>query len=346
MINISNLNIESKTLLSSPETLQKEFPVTSSDSEAIAQGRSKIEAILEEKSEQRLLMIVGPCSIHNPEEAIEYAKKLKQLASEVDDKILLVMRVYFEKPRTTVGWKGMIYDPDLNGSYDFEKGLRKARKLLLDIVELGVPTATEMLDPIIAQYIADLVCWSAIGARTTESQTHRQMVSGLSMPTGFKNATNGDIQVSVDAIKTASHQHSFIGVLNDGRTGIFRTKGNKFAHLVLRGGSNGPNFAREWIAYTRELMKREGLQPNIVVDLSHANSGKNPEKQPEVMDNLLEQITDGESSIKGIMVESNLCDGNQKVVEGQPLKPGVSITDGCIGWEKTEAMIRKVYKSL
>ncbi len=346
MINISNINIESKTLLSSPETLQAELPVNDRESEIISEGRNKIAAILDRKSEQRLMMIVGPCSIHNPDEAIEYAKRLKELSADVDDKILLVMRVYFEKPRTTVGWKGMIYDPDLNGSYDFEKGLRKARKLLLDIVELGLPTATEMLDPIIAQYIADLVAWSAIGARTTESQTHRQMVSGLSMPTGFKNATNGDIQVAVDAIKTATHQHSFIGVLGDGRTGVFRTKGNKYAHLVLRGGSNGPNHGSEWIAFTREVMKKGGLQPNIVVDLSHANSGKDPLKQPAVMDDLLQQIVNGEDSINGIMVESNLCDGNQKVVPGQPLKPGVSITDGCLGWKKTEAMIRKVYEAL
>ncbi len=346
MTKINNLNIESKTLLSSPELIAQEFPLHEIGRENVATARQKIEDILDRKSDQRLVVIVGPCSIHNPNEAIEYAQKLKKLSKEVDDKILLVMRVYFEKPRTTVGWKGLIYDPELNGSYDFEQGLRKARKLLLDIVEMGVPTATEALDPIITQYIADLVSWAAIGARTTESQTHRQMVSGLSMPVGFKNATNGDIQVAMDAITSASHKHSFIGVLADGRTGVFRTSGNPYAHIVLRGGNNSPNFGSEWIAFTREKMKKANLTPNIIVDLSHANSAKKPENQPGVLKDLTQQIVDGEESIVGVMIESNLCEGSQKVIPGQPLKHGVSITDGCIGWETTEQIIKDVYNQI
>ncbi|MGL4854946.1 MAG: 3-deoxy-7-phosphoheptulonate synthase [Lentisphaeria bacterium] len=342
---LSNLNIEQKSILSSPQQIYNEFPLTDSSRNNVALGRKMFQDILD-GNDKRLVMIVGPCSIHNPDEAIEYAKRLKNLADQVSDKILLVMRVYFEKPRTTVGWKGLIYDPDINKSYDFEKGLRKARKLLLDIAEMGLPTATEMLDPIIAQYIADLVSWAAIGARTTESQTHRQMVSGLSMPVGFKNATNGDLQVAIDAIQSASAKHAFIGVLEDGKSGIFHTKGNKYTHIVLRGGNNEPNYGSEWIAYTREKLIKSHIKPNIIVDLSHANSRKDPMKQPAVMDDLLKQIQNGEQSITGIMVESNLESGAQKIVIGEPLKPGVSITDGCLGWNETESMIRKVHAAL
>jgi 3-deoxy-7-phosphoheptulonate synthase len=342
----NNINILSKTPLSSPEELQKEFPIDEETSSIIVESRKKVTEILDGTSEQKLMIITGPCSIHNVEEALEYASRLKKLNEEVGDKILLVMRVYFEKPRTVVGWKGLIYDPDLNGSYDFNKGLRVARKLIIDIAKQGIPVATEVLDPIMTQYIADAVSWAAIGARTTESQTHRQLVSGLSMPTGFKNATNGNIQVALDAIKSASHKHSFLGVLKDGRTGIFRTKGNPDCHLVLRGGSEEPNYGSEWIAYSSEKMKKEGIKQNIVIDCSHANSRKNYLLQMDVMDDILEQIKSGTESIKGVMIESNLVCGNQKIDKRENLEYGISITDPCLGWDETEAVIRKAYKEI
>jgi len=345
MTKIDNINIAGQKLLSSPAEIIKENPASQQVTEFIAKSRQEVIDILERR-DNRKIMIVGPCSIHNEQEALEFAANIKSIQDKVSDKILLVMRVYFEKPRTTVGWKGLIYDPDLNDSYNFDKGLRLARKILLDVAEMGVPAATELLDPIITQYIADLVSWGAIGARTTESQTHRQMVSGVSMPIGFKNATNGNLTVAVDAIKSASHPHSFLGVLQDGRTGIFQTNGNPHCHVVLRGGSDGPNFGSEYTAFTREVMKKAGLTPNIIVDCSHANSGKDPMKQPNVMHDLLKQIGEGNNDIVGFMLESNLFSGNQKVVEGQPLKPGISITDGCLGWEETANLINEMYQSL
>jgi len=311
----------------------------------VMNNRKAVEEILEHKSD-RLMVIVGPCSIHNPEEAIEYAKRLKTLSEEVDDKLMLIMRVYFEKPRTIVGWKGLIYDPDLDESYKIGKGLEIARKLLLDIDELGLATATEALDPVTTQYIADLVSWAAIGARTTESQTHRQLVSGMSMPVGFKNTTDGSIQVALDAIRSSMHPHAFLGVLDDGRSGIFRTKGNKHAHIVLRGGSNGPNYGSEYTAFTRELMKKAELTPNIVVDCSHANSGKKAVNQASVCKDLVAQKKGGEDSIVGTMIESNLEFGAQKVTDINCIKPGISITDECIGWDETEKLIREMHADL
>ncbi len=340
-----NLNIASIEPLLSPADLKEKLPLSEAGSERVMNNRQAVQSILDHKSD-RLMVIVGPCSIHNPEEAIEYAKRLVELSKEVDDKLMLIMRVYFEKPRTIVGWKGLIYDPELDESYQIGKGLEIARKLLLDIDELGMATATEALDPVTTQYIADLVSWSAIGARTTESQTHRQLVSGMSMPVGFKNTTDGSIQVAIEAIRSSMHAHAFLGVLDDGRTGIFRTSGNKYAHIVLRGGSNGPNYGSEHIAFTRELMKKGGLTPNIVIDCSHANSGKKAVNQANVVKDLVSQKKAGETSIVGTMIESNLEFGAQKVVDKCSIKPGISITDECIGWDETEKLIREMHAAL
>ena len=265
-----NLHISKFEPLPSPMDLKTLLPLSESGNKRVVESRNKIQEILDHKS-SIFLVIVGPCSIHCPAEAIEYAKRLKRLSLEVDSKLMLVMRVYFEKPRTTIGWKGLIYDPDLDGSCHVSKGLRIARELLLEIEELGLPTGTEILGPITAQYIADLVSWSAIGARTTESQTHRQLASGLSMPVGFKNSTNGNVKTAIEAIKAAMHNHVFLGVLEDGRSGIFHTTGNKYSHIILRGGFDKPNYASESIAYTRGLLNNNNLMPSIIVDCSHAN---------------------------------------------------------------------------
>lgn len=345
MIQTNNVNIVNQIPLPSPNEVRAELCANEADQQRVFDDRKMIAQILEHNVKKHI-MIVGPCSIHNLDEAMAYAHKLKALSEEVNDKIMLVMRVYFEKPRTILGWKGLIYDPELNGSYNIKKGLLLARKLLLDIVEIGLPTATEILDPVITQYIADLVSWSAIGARTTESQTHRQLVSGLSMPTGFKNTTDGSIKVAIEAIKASMAKHSFLGVLDDGRSGIFRTKGNQNAHLVLRGGAQGPNYGSEYIAFARELMKKAGLIPNIVVDCSHANSNKQPLKQVDVLNDLVQQIVDGEEAIVGSMIESNLKTGSQKVDDVNNIKPGLSITDACLGWEETEACIKDIYTKL
>jgi len=340
-----NLNISKFEPLSSPAELKSSLPLSDAGSQRVMNDRLTVQNILEHKSD-KLLVIVGPCSIHDPIEALEYAKRLKKLSLEVDSKLMLIMRVYFEKPRTTIGWKGLIYDPDLDGSCHISKGLSIARKLLLDIDELGLPTATEILDPVTAQYIADLIAWAAIGARTTESQPHRQLVSGLSMPVGFKNSTNGNINTAIEAIGAAIHKHVFLGVLDDGRSGIFHTKGNKYCHVVLRGGNKTENYSSEYIAYTKELMIKNSLIPNIVVDCSHSNSGKIAKNQSKVLRNVISQKKDGEKSIIGVMIESNLNHGKQKVDDTSTIKPGISITDGCIGWEETESLIKELYREL
>jgi 3-deoxy-7-phosphoheptulonate synthase len=341
----NNINISKQYTLPTPEEIKKEFPISSKMCNEITEYRASVKSILE-GNDSRKILIVGPCSIHAPKSAIEYAKKLKTLSDTVSDKLLIIMRVYFEKPRTTVGWKGLIYDPHLNGSYDFKGGLSIARQLMLDITKIGLPIGTEILDPVTAQYVTDFVSWAAIGARTTESQTHRQLVSGLSMPTGFKNATNGNIDIAIDAIKTATAPHAFIGILNNGQSGVFHTKGNPYCHLVLRGGNNTPNFGSEHIAYTRELMKKRGLRPNILVDCSHANSNKNPLKQMDVLDDITAQIKDGEDSIIGVMIESYLQEGNQPLLDPKNLQSDLSITDGCLGWDNTEKIINKLYQTL
>jgi len=340
----NNVNIASRSVLSSPGAIRSELPLSLDAVMRVVNSRQEICDILDGKS-KRFLMIVGPCSIHNPDSAIEYAERLHALSEEVKDRILIVMRVYFEKPRTTLGWKGLIYDPDLNASYNIEKGIFIARKLMLKIIDIGLPVATEMLDPILAQYIADAVSWAAIGARTTEAQTHRQLGSGLSMPVGFKNATDGSFQIAIDAIATARSEHSFIGVLEDGHVGVFRTRGNPYSHIVLRGGG-GPNYGAENIAFLKVAMKKAKIPPSIIVDCSHANSGKDYSKQGIVLKDVLAQVADGETALAGVMLESNLKPGSQKIVPGEKPDPCVSITDGCIGWEETEELIRAAYDRL
>lgn len=345
MISSNNINIAGRSVLSSPGAIRSELPLSLDAVVKIMNARQEICDILDRKSD-KFMMIVGPCSIHDPDAALEYADKLYRLSEEVKDRIMLVMRVYFEKPRTTVGWKGLIYDPDLNKSYNIEKGIFMARKLMLKIVDIGLPVATEMLDPIIAQYIADAVSWAAIGARTTEAQTHRQLGSGLSMPVGFKNATDGSFQVAIDAISTARSEHSFIGVLEDGHVGVFRTRGNPYAHIVLRGGNGQPNFGAEHIAFLKVALQKVGINTSMVVDCSHANSNKDYRKQHVALEDVLGQLEDGEKFIGGVMLESYLQPGNQKIQSGCRPVRDVSITDACIGWEETEKLVHETYERL
>lgn len=346
MPHLNNINISEKYKLISPGDLYQEIPLTKKSEETVSQGRQEVENFLNHTSSRKLMVITGPCSIHNEEDAQEYASRLAQLKKKVDDKLFLIMRVYFEKPRTTVGWKGLIYDPDLNRTYDFEKGLRMARRIMQSVNEMGIAVGTEILDPIITQYIADQVSWAAIGARTTESQTHRQMVSGLSMPVGFKNATNGNIDVAIDAIQAASAPHAFIGVMADGQTGIFKTKGNRYGHLILRGGKSSPNYQPQYIAFTTELLKQNRLPQNIVVDCSHDNSQKNYKNQGIVFKNIIAQKKEGKEALVGVMLESHLCEGAQKLEAGKTPQSGLSITDSCLGWSETEELILNAYENL
>ncbi|OGV50651.1 MAG: 3-deoxy-7-phosphoheptulonate synthase [Lentisphaerae bacterium GWF2_52_8] len=338
MRRIENTNIESQSPLPPPDEVKRELPLPKDLAETVLAGRDFMRSILDGR-DKRLLVIVGPCSIHSEEGTLEYAARLRDLSAKVSKHLFLVMRAYFEKPRTTLGWKGLIYDPELNGSYNIEAGLKLARKLLLGIVAEGVPTATEVLDPIMAQYIADLISWAAIGARTTESQMHRQLASGLSMPVGFKNSTDGSIRVAVEAIKTAAAKHSFIGITGAGNTAVFRTKGNKYCHLVLRGGAGDPNYGSEHIAFACELMRKSKIHPSIVIDCSHANSARQPERQLDVLRDVLQQRSSGNESLRGVMLESNLKTGRQELQEGRSPEPGISITDPCLGWEETEAAL-------
>ena len=344
MQRVYNVNIEAQHPLPTPQEIHEELPLRPGMEDFVEKARGIIENIIHRR-DKRILVVTGPCSIDNYDAALEYADRLKALSAKVESKFYLVMRTYFEKPRTTIGWKGLIYDPDLNESYNIEKGIFIARKLMLRIVDLGLPVATEMLDPIIAQYIADAVTWAAIGARTTEAQTHRQLGSGLSMPVGFKNATDGSFQIAIDAISTARSEHSFIGVLEDGHVGVFRTRGNPYAHIVLRGGG-GPNYGAEHIAFLKVAMKKAKLPPVIIVDCSHANSGKDYRKQNVVLRDVLNQIKEGETAIAGVMLESNLLPGSQKIKPGEKPDPCISITDGCIGWDETEELIRMSYDRL
>ncbi|MBN1865095.1 MAG: 3-deoxy-7-phosphoheptulonate synthase [Victivallales bacterium] len=341
----SNVNILSQSPLPPPSDVLREYPLGNEGSERVAQSRSEIGAILDGRS-RRFLMIVGPCSVHDESAALEYAARLKALSDEVNDRIMVVMRVYFEKPRTMLGWKGLIYDPDLRGGYDIERGIRTARSLLLRIERTGLPVGTEILDPVITQYIADVVSWAAIGARTTESQTHRQLVSGLSMPTGFKNNTDGSILAAIEAVKTANAEHAFIGIDEQGRSSIFRTRGNPWAHIVLRGGRNGPNYGSEHIAYTRELSRKYEITPSLIVDCSHANSARDPERQVEVMRDIVAQRVAGAKNITGAMLESYLETGSQKIDKSKDIKPNLSITDPCLGFEDTASLVREVCREL
>ncbi|HEY1794070.1 MAG TPA: 3-deoxy-7-phosphoheptulonate synthase [Opitutaceae bacterium] len=342
----SDINVVETRPLPSPAELMAEAPKSDTQAEFVARSRQQIHNLIF-TDERRFLLIVGPCSIHDVDAGREYARRLSALAREVADRVMIVMRVYFEKPRTTVGWKGLIMDPRLDGSHDIAAGLRIARGFLRDILDLGLPTATELLDPITPQYIADLVCWSAIGARTAESQTHRQMASGLSMPIGFKNGTDGSSQTAINGIRAAAQPHTFLGINLDGAASAVVTSGNPNCHIVLRGGSAGPNFSAEHVARTEALLEKAGLTRSILVDCSHDNSDKKPERQPEVMRDLLRQVADGNSSIMGAMVESNLEAGNQPFPQPRKdLRRGVSITDACIGWETTESLVREVHAGL
>ena len=345
MKTVTDINITSKTRLPSPLELCSEIERTEAAGKFVAESREAIHRIIF-GNDRRLLVVVGPCSIHDLKAGREYAERLAELSKKVEDRLLLVMRVYFEKPRTTVGWKGLIMDPNLDGTSDIQEGLRIARRFLLDVIELGLPTATELLDPITPQYVADLVCWAAIGARTTESQTHRQMASGLSMPVGFKNGTDGNLGVAINAIKAASQTQTFLGIDNAGSANALTTKGNPNCHIVLRGGSGGPNYGADDVAKARESLQKAGLIPAIMTDCSHANSSKDPAKQPEVFTEIISQsLTD--MSVIGAMIESNLSFGNQKFP--QPvgdLKYGISITDGCIDWDTTEEMLLKAHADL
>ena len=314
--------------------------MTETANHTVVAGREAISAILKQ-TDPRLLVVVGPCSIHDPKGALEYATRLNTLRRELEDLLLIVMRVYFEKPRTTVGWKGLIYDPHLNGSDNIQAGLKQARELLLQITEMGLPTATEFLDPVVPQYIADLVSWAAIGARTTESQTHRQMASGLSMPVGFKNGTDGGLQIAIDAMQSAMRPHSFLGIDQDGCTSIVRTTGNPDGHVVLRGGRLNTNFDAESIRIAAESLKKAGLPPTLMVDCSHANSLKQHAKQEEVWRSLIEQRVAGGKPITGVMIESNLAEGSQSIPQNlADLRYGVSVTDACLGWDDTERALR------
>ena len=336
---IQDINIESQSLLITPQDLKKSVPASDAAYTQIAESRQVIRDILDGK-DQRLFVVVGPCSIHDTKAALDYATRLKALADEVSDTLYIVMRVYFEKPRTTVGWKGLINDPYLDDSFAIEDGLKIGRKLLLDILESGLPTATEALDPISPQYLQDLISWSAIGARTTESQTHREMASGLSSPVGFKNGTDGGIEVATNAIKSAAKPHRFLGLSGDGRVSVITTSGNPYAHVVLRGGSDGPNYDSVHVALVEQALEKAGLPRNIMIDCSHANSSKKPELQPLVLENIGHQIADGNQSITGLMIESHIKAGNQSMpADLSQLEYGVSITDGCIDWETTETAL-------
>jgi 3-deoxy-7-phosphoheptulonate synthase len=346
MFRTQDLHVKEIVRLLTPRELKAQSPAPDAVNAMVARSRERVIRILRQE-DPRLLVVIGPCSIHDEKSALEYATRLSRLQKEFAGQMEIVMRVYFEKPRTTIGWKGLINDPHLDGSQDIETGLHIARKLLLDITGLGLPTATEFLDPIVPQYIADLVTWAAIGARTTESQTHREMASGLSMPVGLKNGTDGSLQVAVDAMGAARHPHSFLGINEDGVTSIVRTTGNPHTHVVLRGGRAKTNYDAESIRAAEGTLKSEKLPPVLMVDCSHANSEKKFAKQEDVWRSVIQQRIEGTQSLIGLMVESHLHEGNQPIPEDlKALRYGVSITDSCIGWETTERMLRWGYEVL
>ena len=342
---LDNVNIDNQEILITPEELKRQLPATEEVKRGISQNREIVRSIID-GTDKRLLLVVGPCSIHNPREAIDYAERLKALSESVNDKLFIVMRAYFEKPRSTVGWKGLINDPHLDDSFKIAEGLAMARKLLLEISKLGLPLANEALDPITPQYLQELFSWTAIGARTSESQTHREMASGLSCPVGFKNGTDGSLDVALNALQSVKSPHRFLGISPDGKVSIVTTKGNAHAHVVLRGGTNGPNYYPENIAVCEEELESIGATQAIMVDCSHANSNKDHTKQGSVLEAVAEQISVGNKSIRGVMLESNLKPGNQKVDSSEELQYGVSITDACIGWEETERLLKDFHKAL
>jgi 3-deoxy-7-phosphoheptulonate synthase len=337
---LEDLRVRGVTRLITPAQIKEQSPVSRSQMETVLRGREQARAIIRGEDD-RLLVVVGPCSIHDPVAALDYARRLAALSREVADRIFVVMRVYFEKPRTTVGWKGLINDPHMNDSCDMAYGLALARKILLDIAGLGLPAGTEFLDPIVPQYIAELISWAAIGARTTESQTHREMASGLSMPIGFKNGTDGSVQTAIDAMKSARTPHSFLGIDQDGATSIIKTTGNPDSHVVLRGGRDGINYEPHRVSAVCESLSRSGLRPMVMVDCSHANSGKDPSRQPLVWESIVGQRASGRKEIIGAMLESNIHFGGQSLGKDPlALRYGVSITDSCMDWETTEQLLR------
>jgi 3-deoxy-7-phosphoheptulonate synthase len=341
---LENLNVLAQEILCTPDKLKSELPVSDTIRSSIRDARRTVRNILQ-ATDHRLLVVVGPCSIHDPKAALDYARRLENLAADVSDTLFVVMRAYFEKPRTTVGWKGLINDPYLNDTFRIEDGLRIARKLLLDISALGMPLSTEALDPITPQYLQDLITWSAIGARTTESQTHREMASGLSSAVGFKNGTDGNFDVVINALQSVSKPHRFLGINQTGQVAVIHTRGNSAGHIVLRGGNQGPNYDADSVAAADRVLAAAGLMPNIMIDCSHANSSKDHTRQPLVARNVAQQICMGNRSIMGLMLESNLYGGNQHLGAGA-LRYGVSITDACIDWETTSALMHELRAAL
>ncbi|WP_439236348.1 3-deoxy-7-phosphoheptulonate synthase [Lonepinella koalarum] len=342
---IHNVHIVDEKVLITPAELKQKLPLPQHLRQRIEQHRQDISSIIHKK-DSRLLVVIGPCSIHDIEAALDYAKRLKALSDELQDQLYIVMRVYFEKPRTTVGWKGLINDPKIDGSFDVENGLHIARKLLLELVDMGLPLATEALDPITPQYLADLFSWSAIGARTTESQTHRELASGLSMAVGFKNGTDGSLATAINAMKAASMQHSFIGINQKGQVNLLHTEGNPDGHVILRGGKT-PNYQTEFVQQCEQALEKAGLETAIMIDCSHANSNKDYRLQPSVAENALQQLVNGSRSIIGLMLESNINAGNQSAEQPvNEMKYGVSITDACIDWETTDELLRKIADGL
>jgi 3-deoxy-7-phosphoheptulonate synthase len=343
---INNLNVLSQDLLPTPQQVKSALPLTEDAQRTVLRGRETVRCILD-RQDHRLFVVIGPCSIHDIKAAKEYAARLKQLAQEVGDTLYLIMRVYFEKPRTTVGWKGLINDPFMDDSFHIEKGLHMARELLLHLAEMGLPAATEALDPITPQYISDLITWTAIGARTTESQTHREMASGLSSPLGFKNGTDGSLSVAINALQSSAHAHHFLGINQEGQCAVFRTRGNRYGHMVLRGGGGRPNYDSVSVAMAEKELVAAGLPVNIAVDCSHGNSNKDPVLQPLVAENCVNQILEGNRSIVALMLESHLHAGSQPIpADLSKLKYGVSVTDPCIDWAITEKLLRSAREKL
>jgi len=342
---LNNIHIADEQILITPEELKKHFPLNSALEQQIATSRQIISDIISGK-DHRLLVVCGPCSIHDTEAALEYARKLKTLADQVDDQLYIVMRVYFEKPRTTVGWKGLINDPHMDNTFDMEAGLHIARQLLLNLVEMGLPLATEALDPNNPQYLGDLFSWSAIGARTTESQTHREMASGLSMPVGFKNGTDGSLGTAINAMRAAAMPHRFVGINQAGQVCLLQTQGNPDGHVILRGGKQ-PNYGPEDVAQCEKDMQQAGLRPSLMIDCSHGNSNKDFRRQSGVAESAVAQIKDGNRSIMGLMLESHLHEGNQSSEQPRSeMRYGVSVTDACINWETTENLLRDIHQDL
>jgi len=343
---LQNINVASSELLPTPEQVKQDLPLPVAAEEFVYRSRSALRRILD-REDPRLFVVVGPCSIHDPVAAREYATRLKGLAARVEGTMLVLMRVYFEKPRTTIGWKGLINDPDMDDSFRIEKGIRLARELLLFLADIGLPAATEALDPIMPQYLAELVTWTAIGARTTESQTHREMASGLSTPVGFKNGTDGSLSVAINALQSARHPHHFLGITQQGQSAVFHTLGNKYGHIVLRGGGGRTNYDSVSIALCERELERAGLPGSIVVDCSHGNSNKDPGLQSLVAENVANQILEGNRSIVGLMLESNLHWGSQPITARRAdLEYGVSVTDACIDWQTTEGLLQSLDERL